>query len=87
MQPTSSDDSSCFGDDSSDAGFNTGRSLPEVSSGVGELQYWQADLIRPASAASSVSGSLATTDSFQLEGGSEGSNASTTTAKIASGGS
>ena len=84
LQPTSTDDSSSFGDDPSDASYDTAKeSRSKVSSGVGELQYRQADLIRPASAASSI----ATTDAFQIEGGSEGSNALSTIAEIATGGS
>ena len=56
-----------------------------------ELSLWQADLIRPASAASSVVVSLATLDFLQIEkGGSEGSIAITASAVMvqeASGGS
>ena len=82
LQPTSSDVPSSTGGDPSDAGFNTGvEGSSEASSGVAELSFWQADLIRPASAASSVADSLATEASLQIAGGgSEGSIALTTSA-------
>ena len=48
---------------------------------MAELSFWQADLIKPASAASSVADNLAMMDSLQIEGGgSEGSSALTTCA-------
>ena len=76
-QPISSDDSSGNGGDPSDASFNTSKDgFSAASNGVRKLEFRQARRIMLDSAASSI----ATTDSFQIEGISEGSIALSTTA-------